>query len=370
MKRRYEIAGLAGLVACRFGGPTANPAAYVAFPDAAGNGGVGAASVADDGGSPASPVDATTVPSGGDTNGDDAPGGDASADDAPNGETTDGGACSGTVAVCNPVRNTGCNALQQCDVDPSQATTPTGLCVFGSAAEGRSVSVHDLHGELPTPVHVRQRRMQGALLLRRRLSGRAMLLGSLRSARLHSLPALPMTAAGHLGTHVAFGVPSGGGHRMSVSTVMVRRPSRRGGDGRAFTRDELLRPQNIDPARLAEVDGRFELEEFGRLQMRAMDLTRDEALGLHIAEHTHDSAFDLIAHLVSHAPTLREAFGVCAQFQRLIIDDSQITLSETGTTAKLQYQLPPHLRALGSNARPSSSSRPSCASSGSSRAPA
>jgi hypothetical protein len=136
MKRRYEIAGLAGLVACRFGGPTADPAAYVAFPDAAGNGGVDAAYVADDGGSPASPVDATTVPSGGDANRDDAPGGDASADDTPNGETTDAGACSGTVAVCNPVRNTGCNALQQCDVDPSQATTPTGLCVFGSAAEG------------------------------------------------------------------------------------------------------------------------------------------------------------------------------------------------------------------------------------------
>ena len=124
---------------------------------------------------------------------------------------------------------------------------------------------------------------------------------------------------------------------MSVSTVMVR-VLVDGVERAGVPRDELLRPQNIDPARLAEVDGRFELEEFGRLQMRAMDLTRDEALGLHIAEHTHDSAFDLIAHLVSHAPTLREAFGVCAQFQRLIMDDSQITLSETGTTAKLQYQ--------------------------------
>jgi AraC-like DNA-binding protein len=124
---------------------------------------------------------------------------------------------------------------------------------------------------------------------------------------------------------------------MSVSTVMVR-VLVDGVERAGVPRDELLRPQNIDPARLAEVDGRFELEEFGRLQIRAMDLTRDEALGLHIAEHTHDSAFDLIAHLVSHAPTLREAFGVCAQFQRLIMDDSQITLSETGTTAKLQYQ--------------------------------
>ncbi len=145
-----------------------------------------------------------------------------------------------------------------------------------------------------------------------------------------------MTAASHLGAPFAFRVPSGGGHSMSVSTVMVRvliDAVERAG----VARDDLLRPLDIDPARLAEADGRFDREEFAILQMRAMDLTRDEALGLHIAERTHDSAFDLIGHLVSHAPTLREAFGLCAQFQRLIMDDSHITLSETGTTAALHY---------------------------------
>jgi AraC-like DNA-binding protein len=100
---------------------------------------------------------------------------------------------------------------------------------------------------------------------------------------------------------------------------------------------ELLRSQNIDPARLGEADGRFDLQEFALLQMRAMDLTRDEALGLHMAERTHDSAFDLLAHLVSHAPTLREAFGLCTQFQGLIMDDNRITLTETGTAAVVQY---------------------------------
>ncbi len=118
---------------------------------------------------------------------------------------------------------------------------------------------------------------------------------------------------------------------MGVSTVMVRvlvDAVERAG----VPRDELLRSQNIDPARLAEADGRFDLEEFATLQMHAMDLTRDEALGLHIAERTHESAFDLLAHLISHAPTLREAFGLCARFQRLIMDDSHITLIERGTS--------------------------------------
>jgi AraC-like DNA-binding protein len=124
---------------------------------------------------------------------------------------------------------------------------------------------------------------------------------------------------------------------MSVSTVMVRvlvDTVERAG----VPREELLRSERIDPARLAEVDGRFDLEEFALLQMRAMDLTRDEALGFRMAGCTPDCAFDLIAHLVSHSPTLREAVGLCMQFQRLLMEDSYIALRETGTTAALHYR--------------------------------
>jgi AraC-like DNA-binding protein len=145
-----------------------------------------------------------------------------------------------------------------------------------------------------------------------------------------------MAAGCDPGALVAVSVRSGAGQPMSVSTVMVRvivDAVERAGVGR----EELLRSLKIDPARLAAADGRFELEEFAALQVHAMDRTRDEALGLHIMEHTPDSAFDLVGHLVSHAPTLREAFGLCAQFQRLLIEDSHITLRETGTSAALQY---------------------------------
>jgi AraC-like DNA-binding protein len=163
-----------------------------------------------------------------------------------------------------------------------------------------------------------------------------MLLGHLRPRRICALPALPLTVAAHIVVPLGFGVRSGRGHHMSVSTIMVRvvvDAVERSG----ISRDELLGPLNIDAARLAEADGRFDLEEFSRVQERAMDLTRDDALGLHIAERTPDSSFDLIGHVVSHAPTLREAFALCAQFQQLILDESHSTLSETGTTATLQY---------------------------------
>jgi hypothetical protein len=127
MKRRHAVAALVGLVACRFGGPSGNPAAYVTLPD---DGGVDATATGDDGGSPAPPDDATATPLGDDATGDDGPSGDATS-----AEASDGRSCSGTVAVCDPIHNTGCNGLQQCDVDPSHTTSPTGVCLLADPAD-------------------------------------------------------------------------------------------------------------------------------------------------------------------------------------------------------------------------------------------
>jgi hypothetical protein len=122
VKRRYAFL-LVGLWACRIGGTSADPYAYVSFPDAA--------------------TDGTSSPMG--PSGDDgpgvSPGSDASADDIDggDGDAAPGdpdGLCSVTVAVCDPVHNTGCNPLQQCDVNPSQTTALTGQCIFGGGADG------------------------------------------------------------------------------------------------------------------------------------------------------------------------------------------------------------------------------------------
>jgi hypothetical protein len=129
MRRRYAVTALVGLVACRFGGPSGNPGAYVTFPE---DGGADATASADDeGGPPAPPDDATTMVPGDDANA----GQDGSTGDAPTTETPDSQACSATVAICDPIHNTGCNGLQQCDVDPSHPATPTGVCLFASPAD-------------------------------------------------------------------------------------------------------------------------------------------------------------------------------------------------------------------------------------------
>jgi AraC-like DNA-binding protein len=123
---------------------------------------------------------------------------------------------------------------------------------------------------------------------------------------------------------------------MSVSVALVRvllDAVERAG----VSPEALLRAQNIDPVRLVGLDGRFEWEEFARLQTCAMDLTGDEALGLHMAYQTPESAMNLVGLLAALSPTMREAYRLCVRFQRLVIDDSQTTLTESGGAAVFRY---------------------------------
>jgi hypothetical protein len=135
MLRGAAPALVAWLAACHFGGPTGNPYTYVEGDASDDAGSAAQASTgAFDGTTPISVADA------GAAQGDDAfvgpdPG---FGDDGSSGGAEGGGACQETVAVCDPVHNTGCNPLQQCDVDPTQTMTATGLCLFYSASDAAS----------------------------------------------------------------------------------------------------------------------------------------------------------------------------------------------------------------------------------------
>jgi len=122
-----------GLTACRFGGPSANPDQYVSLDD--GSSSPEASEEASSGDEATPESGATDAPS------DDALGAvlDATTDQGAGRDTSPDESiavsnCQPSVPVCDPVHDTGCNSLQQCDVDPT-ALTPTGLCVFSSASD-------------------------------------------------------------------------------------------------------------------------------------------------------------------------------------------------------------------------------------------
>jgi AraC-like DNA-binding protein len=125
---------------------------------------------------------------------------------------------------------------------------------------------------------------------------------------------------------------------MTVSSILVRAlvdVTERAGVDPA----ELLQGSPIDPSRLQHATQRFDSDDFERLQLRALDLTRDEALGLHMGERASEAAFDLVAHLVAHAPTLRQALEICAQFERLLMDGAHLRLSERGAIGTIRLEL-------------------------------
>jgi hypothetical protein len=141
---------LAGLLACRFGGPTSNAYQYTPSPDAA----TKDASVSkpppsgDDGAFPTGNAgDALT---GADSTG--APADDDAGDlDAVFGGDAEEGGCSSTVAVCDPIHNTGCNVLQQCDVNTLVTSPPTGLCVFNSGSTEGGACIASIVSESCSP---------------------------------------------------------------------------------------------------------------------------------------------------------------------------------------------------------------------------
>lgn len=146
MTRLRGLLLLAGLEACQFGGPTGSPYDYVTFPDAGDDGTVPSGS---DDATVAVGTDDVTVTVGSDDATvalpDDSPA--PSVDDA----SLDADDCDPSVLVCDPVHNTGCNPLQQCDVNPTQTTTPAGLCVFNGGATDAAMCTSSIVSESCAP---------------------------------------------------------------------------------------------------------------------------------------------------------------------------------------------------------------------------
>ena len=89
-----------------------------------------------------------------------------------------------------------------------------------------------------------------------------------------------------------------------------------------------------------EPDLRVPLPTYRALLARAIALTGDPALGLRCVLHASESAFDLLAPLVAHAPTLRRAIQETKQFQALAFDGAVLHLTERTGVARIQCDFP------------------------------
>ena len=90
----------------------------------------------------------------------------------------------------------------------------------------------------------------------------------------------------------------------------------------------------------APVDVRVPLHVYRNLLTRAIALTGDPALGLRCGLHASEYAFDLLAPLVAHAPTLRHAIQETRQFQALAFEGGSLQLTEATGVARLRCVFP------------------------------
>lgn len=90
----------------------------------------------------------------------------------------------------------------------------------------------------------------------------------------------------------------------------------------------------------APLDVRMPLPTFGKILARAASLTGEPAIGLLCGFEASECAFDLLAPLVSHVPTLRHAIQESNQFHALVIDGVRTRLTEVAGVARMQCDIP------------------------------
>ncbi|MBN1652735.1 MAG: AraC family transcriptional regulator ligand-binding domain-containing protein [Deltaproteobacteria bacterium] len=107
------------------------------------------------------------------------------------------------------------------------------------------------------------------------------------------------------------------------------------------SRDQLLMAAGIDPERLDESHTRLTLAEYNRAVLAALELSGDEALGLHLGEQWGYSAFDLLGHLITHVTTLRQGIETITHYYRILGDiPPEIMLYEECEIASIRFAFP------------------------------
>jgi AraC-like DNA-binding protein len=106
---------------------------------------------------------------------------------------------------------------------------------------------------------------------------------------------------------------------------------------RGFSRTQLFEEAQLSAAPLPNDDAFIGVEQLDALTCAAVRLTRDPAFGLHCAESSSTSQFDLVSLLVATAPSLRTGLLSVMRIQPVLGDRPELTFSEAAGMAQLRF---------------------------------
>jgi AraC-like DNA-binding protein len=106
-------------------------------------------------------------------------------------------------------------------------------------------------------------------------------------------------------------------------------------------RQAFLDGAKLPPSLLEDQDARVSRTHMFHMCEVALDLTGDDALGLHWGETCTDSTFTPLSHLIAHSDNLRAGFQTLFDFERLMTDESRYELVEEGDHVVLRLSSMP-----------------------------
>jgi AraC-like DNA-binding protein len=110
-------------------------------------------------------------------------------------------------------------------------------------------------------------------------------------------------------------------------------------EGLQISRDDLLAGLSIEA--ILDSEQWIENADFYQVIQRALQLSRDPALGLHVGEreHGHFTAFGAAGMLFSVVPTFREAVAAMASFHEVARDHQDIFIRSEANSLAVGYEL-------------------------------
>ena len=126
---------------------------------------------------------------------------------------------------------------------------------------------------------------------------------------------------------------------MSISILLVRTLVQAVNHAGIST-DTFLAASGFDRNLLNDAFAYIPIEAYDHLQLRATELTKDPALGLHMAEQVPLTSLSTFGHLLLNCENLQDALGVFNRYHALVSKCEPSQLHYQGDTAILTYDFP------------------------------